>query len=753
MNKTPPAPPSLSPSPPPPLVWRVAPHDSRDDTPSDWIPAVVPGAVQLDWARAQGWPEYWKHENVRAYDGLEDRFWTHETCFETPALANGARLFFTCGGIDYAFEIIFNGETVHEQEGMFTPVDLEITERVRAGAGNVLRVRVHPAPKSAPAPAGRAQANRSCKPAMSYGWDFHPRLIPLGIWREARLEIRPNCFLRAAVVDCELSADFSKAGVTVSITLDAVSAQIIAIRWTLRSPEGRNLFCEKHTCPVKALHAPTPTHTLTLAREVARPALWWPHDQGAPALHTSLVELLDARGNVIDSRTQRIGFRRVRLVMAPGQWHWRDTFPKTRSLPPMTLEINGRAIFAKGANWVSPEIFPGKLSKETCDSLLQLARGAHMNILRMWGGAPAQKDFFYEKCDELGIMVWQEFPLACNCYPDDPAYLRVLDQESRSLIARLKPRACVIMWCGGNELFNNWSGMTDQALPLRLLAANCYQLDPQRPFLPTSPVEGVAHGHYVFRDSETGVEAWAMYQKSDNTAYAEFGVPAPAPEEILREIIPENELLPPRHDGAWAMHHALGAWLDGSHLYPETLEHYFGPTETFAQLVERGQLLQSEGLKGIYEEARRQKPRASMALCWCFNEPWPAAANLSIVSWPARPKPALAAVADACRPFLASARIRKFRWHAGEIFDPQLWWLNDTPAALAPGPLRALIEYGDGKTIELLTWHAEPLRPNTNLPGPQIAWPVPALESARFTLILSPPKTPAAASRYTLLYD
>ncbi|MDR1011748.1 MAG: hypothetical protein LBM04_11625, partial [Opitutaceae bacterium] len=209
-------PPPPSPPTPPPLVWRVAPHDSRDDTPSGWIPAVVPGAVQLDWARAQGWPEYWKHENVRAYDGLEDRFWTYETRFETPALANGARLFFTCGGIDYAFDISFNGETVHEQEGMFTPVDLELTDRVRAGAGNVLRVRVHPAPKSAPAPAGRAQANRSCKPAMSYGWDFHPRLIPLGIWQEARLEIRPNCFLRAAVVDCELSADFSKAGVTAS---------------------------------------------------------------------------------------------------------------------------------------------------------------------------------------------------------------------------------------------------------------------------------------------------------------------------------------------------------------------------------------------------------------------------------------------------------------------------------------------------------------------------------------------------------
>jgi beta-mannosidase len=510
------------------------------------------------------------------------------------------------------------------------------------------------------------------------------------------------------------------------------------------------LFCEKTAWENKE------TTALTLRRTIKNPALWWPHDQGAPALHESSVELLDAAGEVVDFRTQRIGFRAVRMVMAPGQWRWRDEFPKTRSLPPFTLEINGRALFAKGANWVSPEIFPGLAGRETCDALLDLARGAHMNLLRLWGGAPAQKEFFYERCDELGIMVWQEFPLACNCYPDDPAYLGVLDRESRSLIARLKPHPSVVLWCGGNELFNHWSGMTDQALPLRLLASNCYQLDPARPFLPTSPVEGVGHGHYVFRDPQTGVEAWAMFQDSRCTAYTEFGVPAPASEEILREIIPEKELFPPRRDGSWAAHHALGAWQEqeDSHLYPETLEHYFGPADSLAQLVGRGQLLQSEGLKGIYEEARRQKPSASMALCWCFNEPWPAAANLSVVSWPARPKPALAAVAAACRPLLASARIRKFAWSEGESFDAQLWWLNDSPDEIpAPGPILPRVETGDGGVFELPPWDAAPLAiaPNTNLQGPRLAWKIPALRGNCFKLVLDTPRHPEAASHYTLV--
>jgi len=164
------------------------------------------------------------------------------------------------------------------------------------------------------------------------------------------------------------------------------------------------------------------------------------------------------------------------------------------------------------------------------------------------------------------------------------------------------------------------------------------------------------------------------------------------------------------------------------------IEHYFGPIRTLDELVERGQLLQAEGYKGLYEEARRQKPTASMALCWCLNEPWPTAANLSLISWPARPKPALAAVADACRPLLASARIRKFAWIEGEAFDPELRWLYDGPTETFPGALEASVETTDGRRFPLLTWEGGPLASNRNLAGPKLHWVLPALGGERFTL-------------------
>jgi beta-mannosidase len=691
----------------------------------------VPGAVQLDWAAANNWPPYWHGENPRAYDGLEDHFWTYETRLEFPSLNDGSRLFFVCGGVDYRFTIALNGQTILDQEGMFTPVEIELTGRARGGDG--LRVVVHPAPKSV-AEKTRAQADHSCKPAVSYGWDFHPRLIPLGIWQDAHLEVRPRSFLAEAQVDYRLSEDLKSVALQFTARIDGPSDGC-DLRWTLLSPDGATVFSGTDQTP-----------------EIANPALWWPHDQGTPALYTWRAELLGEDGAVIDRRQGRIGIRRVRLVMAPDQWIEPIAFPKSRSHPPMTLEINGRPIFAKGANWVSPEIFPGLLNAETYNTQLHLVRHSNMNLLRLWGGAPAQKESFYELCDELGIMLWQEFPLACNCYPDDPAYLRVLDQESRSLIHRLKPHPSVVLWCGGNELFNAWSRMTDQALPLRLLASNCFQLDPQRPFLPTSPVDGVGHGYYAFRHHQTGEEAWSLFQNSSNTAYCEFGVPGPASGEVLREIIPEAELFPPRTGGAWKEHHAAGVWEPSCWLDLPIIEHYFGPATSLEAIVERGQLLQAEGYKGLYEEARRQKPVASMALCWCLNEPWPTAANNSLISWPSRPKPALAAVAAACRPVLASARIRKLQWTEGEWFDPEIWWLNDAPESCAPGEINAHLEAADGDRWPLLSWRAGALQSNQNLRGPRVQWQLPDLNGERFTLVLETPERPAAGSRYTLLF-
>ncbi|HLL90916.1 MAG TPA: glycoside hydrolase family 2 TIM barrel-domain containing protein, partial [Tepidisphaeraceae bacterium] len=598
------------------LQWTVGFSRDASAVPESFVAATVPGAVQLDWARAHGWGPYWYAENYKQYDWMEDVFWTYRATLRVPPHAPGERIVFVCGGVDYRFDVLVDGEVLLAQEGMFTPVEIDLTGRARDGS--VLAVRIHPIPKRPGAARDRNEASASVKPAVSYGWDFHPRLVPSGIWQDARLEVRPATHVVRADVTYTMAEDLSWARL-------AVRAEVVGphhgARWELFDPAGKSVAAAYWS----GGRQPE-------AVDVARPELWWPHDHGGQPLYRIVVEPLDAFGEPISGggTSRHLGFRRARLVMHEGAWDRPDSFPKGRSNPPITLEINGRRIFAKGSNWVGPDIFPGTLDAKAYEAQLSLVRQSNMNLLRMWGGAPVQKEAFYEHCDTLGIMVWQEFTLACNNYPDDAAYLRVLDQESRSVIRRLRQHPSVVLWCGGNELFNGWSGMTDQSHALRLLNGNCFELDRHTPFLPTSPVMGMGHGHYTFLDVTRNEEAWSLFQGASCTAYTEFGMASPASVDVLREIIPPEQLWPPRPGAAWEAHHAFRVWMQDSHLYPDVIEHYFGPAASLDQLVADGQLLQGEGYKGLFEEARRQKPVSAMALNWCLNEPWPTAANNSL---------------------------------------------------------------------------------------------------------------------------
>ena len=167
-----------------PLSWQVARSQNHAPAQTGWITATVPGAVQLDWGKAQDLPPYWVGDNVRHWQGLEESSWTYRAALtQLPALEAGQRLFLVLEGIDYAGEVRLDDQLLHKQEGMETPVHLDLTDQARAGSE--ISVHIFPAPKSRQEPADRSQADHSCKPAVAYGWDFHPRLIPLGLWRDA----------------------------------------------------------------------------------------------------------------------------------------------------------------------------------------------------------------------------------------------------------------------------------------------------------------------------------------------------------------------------------------------------------------------------------------------------------------------------------------------------------------------------------------------------------------------------------------
>ncbi len=717
------------------LTWEVGYHENKDTKPEEWYTSTVPGAVQLDYANAKNWGSYWYANNWQKYDWMEDVFWTYRTHFGKPELSKDQCLLFMSNGIDYEFDIYLNSEHLHYQEGMFTPVKIDLTDHLKDN--NELKVTIFPSPKVHRDSRDRSQADRSVKPAVSYGWDWHPRLIPLGIWDETYLIIGNKKQVLDWSLNYELSDDLNTA--KVSVTLIGEKLEGLTYELQFDDQVGRYFYSKE---------GEVTSDRLNINFELKNISLWWPWDQGEPYLYEVGLSLKKGE-NVIHSLNRRVGFRRVRLVMNPGTWQV-EGFPKSRSNPPMTLEINGRKIFCKGTNWVNPEIFPGIITRTRYDELLDLAFKANFNLLRVWGGAIVNKDSFFELCDEKGLLVWQDFPLACNPYEGTPEYLAVLEQEAISIIQRLKKYSSLVMWCGGNELYNSWSGMTDQSLALRLLNSLTFRLDPSRPFIPTSPITGVGHGHYVFRDMGSGEEVFQWMPQAHHTAYTEFGMPGPSSVEVLKSFIPEDQLFPPEPGTVWETHHAYKAWVGNTWLSEDMLEFYFGNSDNLETLVSRGQLIQSQGYKVIYEEARRQKPYCSMALNWCFNEPWPTAANNSLINWPAQPKPALDAVGESCRPILASGRVKKFTWRKGEEFTVDLFVLNDSPEMIPGGEMKVKIV--TDQEIELLTWEFPEVPANQNLKGPTARIRMPAWEGEMFDLVLEVGDYPEMNSTYTFLY-
>lgn len=677
--------------------------------------ANVPGNIQYDYGVAHGFGDVQYADNCKKYEVLENDSWEYITKLDYSA-NKGERVFFVTDGICYEYEIFLNGEPVYAYEGMFKSVELDLTDKLRGN--DELKVAIKPLPKSKRGTAGtRDEANESCMPPVCYGWDWNPRLLVSGMWQDAYIETRGEGYIGNAEVRSFLNKSLDEGRVVCAFE----SKLPCVIR--LFDTEG-NLVHEGNE------------------REftISDPKLWWCNGQGEPYLYTYEIS------NEKESVKGHIGFKRVRLARNSGCDGPR-VFPKGPYEAPITIELNGRKIFAKGSNWVNPDLFWGHVDGARYETLVAYARDCNMNIFRMWGGSGICKREFYDVCDKYGIMIWQEFMLACNEYIDKEPYMSVLESEATAILKKLRSHPCITMWCGGNELFNSWSGMDQQSMPLRLLDKLCYELDRERPFIMTSPLFGMAHGGYTFTDERQGGEVFNEFLSSFNTAYTEFGVPSLASADDLRRIIPADELFPPRDTPAWRAHHGYGAWGEERWLCLPTLEKYFGKAESLEELVNGSSWLQCEGYRAAFEEIRKQWPHCSMAINWCFDEPWITVGNNTLISYPTNPKPCYEYVKKALRPTLFSARTGKFSWNADEEFSSEIWLLNDSPEAVS-GDVKITLEVG-GESYELLSWHADAdaLR---NKRGPTVRFKLPDVSADRLVLKLEAEN--GMSSEYTLQY-
>ncbi len=663
--------------------WQLgcAPATARPDRASwdeieavaEWLPAVVPGNVRADLLRAGCLPDLTFGTGFEASRWVDDHCWWLVRDLDLEA-STAERVHLILRGVDYIADLFLNGHHLGRHEGMFSPQVHEITSLLQPRdrlAVRLLGSRWLPQDRSSPwerllnrieahlggLPAAYPHRRDTLKCQMGFGWDFAPPLPTMGIWDDVYALICEGVFLRDVVARTRL--ENGHAFLSLDIELDADRPRSIRL-------EAR-LVPENFAGQPAALDWPAELgvgpNRCRAEIEVAEPRLWWPWDQGQPNLYRLHVRLLDGE-RTLDADSRLVGLHEIALEAREDRW---------------TLRVNGRPVYARGANWVPASILPGEVREEDYHHLLTLARQANMNMLRVWGGGLREKPIFYELCDRLGLLVWQEFPFACaflTRFPRSPDYLALVDAEARAIVRDLRGHPCLALWCGGNEF------SPGRNFPLvSALRQVVDQEDPTRAFLPASPAAGDSHRWQVWH------EFWPpSAYREDGAAFAsEFGLQAPPPVDTLHRFIPQEELWPPGQ--AWAAHGA------GLHKLWRYARPFLPATGTDLEaFVGASQRAQARGLQIATEHYRRRKALGhGGALVWQLNEPWPAI-SWALLDHHGAPKPAYEAVRRAFAPLLISLEFPLRPYRGGDHLEITIWLINDRPEPV------------DGCQVEVQLW-------------------------------------------------
>jgi beta-mannosidase len=646
-------------------VWDKEPPEAA----SRRIAATVPGHVQLDLIRAGKLPNPYVGLNSLQCEWTSARDWVYEKRFRIPAAFSGLRQRLRFEGIDDAAHVFLNGRRVGDHEGQFVPAEWDVTGLTIADGENRLLVVVERAP-DVQRGVGRTSRERRWKSRFAYGWDFSTRLPPVGLWDSVRLIATGAGRYAETAVYTNLANDRSEAAISIVSELDG-AADAAALAVADITLDG---------LPVASVEDPIRLSprgaSLVQSLVVPRAQLWWPNGFGRQPLYQARLTLLDERDGVMDQRIIPFGLRHVEAVPCDGA--------PPDSLP-YSLVANGRRVWIKGWNWVPADLLYAGLTEERYDRLLRLARDAHVNLLRVWGGGLLETEAFYGLCDRYGIMVWQEFPLSSsgidNEPPSDAPYLEYVRAQAEAILARRRHHPSLVLWGGGNELTG------EAAIPLggdhpalAELRAAVQTEDPQRLWLPTSPTGPSfladphrrgelhdVHGPWLWRGLRDHPQ---FYNRIDPLLHSEFACEGPASAETLRFIFEGDPPPPSTSDPVW-MHHGGNRWLR-----PETVESAFGDVPDVETFVRAGRQLQAMGLQYAVEASRRRKWRCAGTLPWQLNEPWPSAVGTCAVDWSGRPTPAYYAVKRAYRPFHVSAQFDTFSWSGEPVFQADVWLHN-----------------------------------------------------------------------------
>jgi beta-mannosidase len=651
--------------------------DSRDRR--HWRTGSVPGCPHHDLWKSGEIPDPYVDRNSLLSEWIPQRTWLYKKTFAVRGEVKGQRIFLHFEGVDYQAEFFLNGESLGTHTGMFTPVVFEVTDKLLYDKENLIAVVIEAAPHEEPQ-VGRTSRVRTVKTRMNYWWDFCPRLVHLGVWDDVYLEVTGPIRITDVFVRPQLSDDFDHADVAMTIELDSTLQGEVDLEITLCQAGSFRLHRWTH------LDLQTGNTHLETCIEVDSPQLWWPNGYGEQDSYEVTVRIFYSTDNIVGQpevsavRTVPCGIRQVRLL------------PNESADPialPYTFIVNGRKVYAKGWNWVPMDVMYSVPQPAKLERLLTLAKRAHVNLLRVWGGGLIEKESFYEDCDRLGIMVWQEFIQSSsgidNTPSDSPEYVRMVADAAEQIVPRKRNHPSLVVWCGGNELTGASELPLDSSHPvLAVLKTVVQRLDPDRLWLPTSP-SGPAFGNtleLIAKDPSTlhdihgpweyqgATEQYTLYNQGASLLHSEFGVEGITNFRTLNATLSKDHQWPVDLDNPSWFHR--GAWWVKRPMWDKT----FGELNSIEDLIHATQFTQADGLRYALEADRRRKYRNSGTLPWQFNEPYPMAACTSAVDYYARPKPSYYAVRRAYAPLMICARFPTLACEGCEQFEAEAWVCN-----------------------------------------------------------------------------
>ena len=599
----------------------------KQENKDNWLPAKIPGTVHTDLLANKIIEDPFFGTNEKQLQWIENENWNYKTSFiVSKSELKYKNIALEFKGLDTYATVFLNGKLILEANNMFRTWKIPVKKNLIIGK-NSIEIKFKSAVLT-----GKSAAQKltytlpgdekvfTRKAQYQYGWDWGPRFVTAGIWKDVNLNFWNNLIIEnVSYNQLELNDNKAVLEFTTAIKADRVSTiklKINEIFETFNLKKGLN--------------------KIKMNYEIKNPKRWWTNGLGEAHLYPFEISLIDHK-KIISSKKLNIGLRTIELIQE-----------KDKIGTSFYFKLNGIPVFMKGANYIPDDSFMPRVSDSIYKIRIKTAVDSNMNMLRVWGGGIYADDTFYDECDKNGILVWQDFMFACAMYPGDANFLENVKHEVIDNVTRLQNHPSLAIWCGNNEndegwknwgwqkqynystsdstkVWNDYEKLFHQLIPKTLDSLSSKNKPiywPSSPSIGWGKKESMTQGDSHYWGIWWGKEPFEIYKKKVGRFMSEYGFQGMPNLETLQKVVPQNDLnftseAIKNHQKHPTGYETINEYMARDYVIPKDFEDY-----TYVS-----QLLQADGMKTAIEAHRRAKPNCMGTLYWQFNDCWP------VTSW------------------------------------------------------------------------------------------------------------------------